>query len=99
MPFSGHEGARQFFKLYVTAFPDLHFDIEQILPAGDSHVVVRWRSTRTHHGPLADAPATHRTASNHGCTLMEMKSGKAARAWVFFDNAHLLRQIGVLPGR
>jgi hypothetical protein len=32
---------RQFFKLYVTAFPDLHFDIEQILPAGDSHVVGR----------------------------------------------------------
>jgi hypothetical protein len=30
---------------------------------------------------------------------MEMKNGKAARAWVFFDNAHLLRQIGVLPGR
>ncbi len=37
-PCSGHEGARQFFKLYVTAFPDLRFDIEQILPAGDSHV-------------------------------------------------------------
>ena len=98
-PFPGHEGARQFFKLYVTAFPDLHFDIEQILPAGDSHVVVRWRSKGTHHGPLADIPATHRTASNHGCTLMEMKNGKAARAWVFFDNAHLLRQIGVLPVR
>ena len=42
------------FKLYVTAFPDLHFDIEQILPAGDSHVVGRWRSKGTHdcwHGP------------------------------------------------
>jgi ketosteroid isomerase-like protein len=48
--FSGHEGARQFFKLCVTAFPDLHFDIEQILPAGDSHVVGRWRSKGTHHG-------------------------------------------------
>jgi hypothetical protein len=53
-PFSAHEGARQFFKLYVTAFPDPHFDIEQILPAGDSHVVGRWRSKGTHdcwHGP------------------------------------------------
>jgi ketosteroid isomerase-like protein len=43
-PFTGHEGARQFLKLYVTAFPDLHFDIEQILAAGDAHVVIRWRS-------------------------------------------------------
>ncbi len=50
----GYEGARQFFKLYVTAFPDLHVDTEQILPAGDSHVVGRWRSKGTHdcwHGP------------------------------------------------
>jgi hypothetical protein len=23
-PFTGHEGARQFLKFYVTAFPDLH---------------------------------------------------------------------------
>ena len=98
-PFSGHDGARQFFKLYVTAFPDLHFDIEQILPAGDRHVVVRLRSKGTHHGPLGNIAATHRTASNHGCSLMEMKNGKAARAWVFFDNAHLLRQIGILPER
>jgi hypothetical protein len=29
---------------------------------------------------------------------MEMKSGKIVHAWVYFDNAHLLRQIGVLPG-
>ena len=51
-PFAGHAGARQFFKVYVTAFPDLHLDIEQILAAGDSHVVVRWRSTGTHLDPL-----------------------------------------------
>ena len=44
-PFAGHDGARQFFKLYLTAFPDLHFDVEQILAAGDSYVVVRWRSS------------------------------------------------------
>ena len=57
-PFTGHEGARQFLKLYLTAFPDLHLDIEQILAAGDSHVVTRWRSRGTHRGPLANIPAT-----------------------------------------
>lgn len=97
-PFSGHEGARQFFKVYVTAFPDLHLDIEQILAAGDSHVVVRWRSRGAHLGPLADIPATGRKAGNHGCTIMELKNNKIGHAWVYFDNAPLLRQIGVLPG-
>jgi predicted ester cyclase len=76
----------------------VHLDIEQILPAGDSHVVVRWRSRGTHLGPLGDIPATGRKASNHGCTVMEVRNSKAAHTWVYFDNAHLLRQIGVLPG-
>jgi len=96
-PFTGHEGARQFFKLYVTAFPDLHLDVEQMLAAGDSHVVVRWRSTGTHLGPLAQIPATGRKGSVHGCTVMEVRNSKVTHSWVYFDNAHLLRQLGVLP--
>jgi steroid delta-isomerase-like uncharacterized protein len=96
-PFVGHEGARQFFKLYITAFPDLHLDMEAILAAGESHVVVRWRSSGTHKGPLANIPATGRKASVHGCSVMEVKNQKIAHAWVYFDNAHLLRQLGVLP--
>ncbi len=97
-PFSGHDGARQFFKLYITAFPDLHLDIEQIFGA-DTFVVVRWRSTGIHRGPLADIPATGRKVTLHGCTVIEVQTTKAGRAWVYFDNAHLLRQIGVLPTR
>ncbi len=96
-PFAGHEGARQFFKLYVTAFPDLHLDIEQILAAGDNHVLVRWRSTGTHLGPLANVPATGRKISLRGCNFNEVKQGRIAHAWVYFDNAHMLRQLGVLP--
>jgi steroid delta-isomerase-like uncharacterized protein len=84
-------------KLYLTAFPDLHLDMEAILPAGESHVVVRWRSSGTHKGPLANLPATGRKGSVHGCSVMEVKNQKIAHAWVYFDNAHLLRQLGVLP--
>lgn len=94
--FSGHEGARQFFKIYVTAFPDLHLDIEQIL-AADSYVVVRWRSTGSHLGPLAEVPPTGRKVTLRGCSVFEAKSAKVGHTWVYFDNAHLLRQIGVLP--
>jgi hypothetical protein len=36
-------------------------------------------------------------ATNHGCTVMELRSEKVSRGWVYFDNAHLLRQLGVLP--
>jgi steroid delta-isomerase-like uncharacterized protein len=96
-PFSGHEGARAFLKLYLSAFPDLHFDIEQNVAAGDSHVLVRWRFSGTHLGPLGPIPATGRKASVHGCTVMEIRNSKVIHAWAYFDNAHLLRQLGVLP--
>jgi SnoaL-like polyketide cyclase len=72
----GTRGARQFFKINLTAFPDLHLDIQQMLAAGDSQVVVRWRSRGTHLGPLGDIPATGRKASNHGCTVMKGKNSK-----------------------
>ncbi len=97
-PFAGHDGARQFFKVYVTAFPDLHLDLEQTL-AVDPHIVVRWRLTGTHFGPLGDIPPTGRKVGLHGCSVIEIKSAKAGHAWIYFDNAHLLRQIGALPAR
>src|SRR5262249_5455228 len=86
-PFVGHVGARMFFKLSLSAFPDLHLDMEAILPAGESHVFVRWHSSGTHKGPLANLPATGRKASVHGCSVMEVKNQKIAHAWVYFDNA------------
>jgi steroid delta-isomerase-like uncharacterized protein len=97
-PFTGHDGARQFFKVYLTAFPDLHLDVQQALAAGDGHVIVRWRSTGSHRGPLGDIPASGRKISLNGCTVMEIRNGKVGHAWVYFDNAHMLRQLGVLPG-
>jgi predicted ester cyclase len=78
------------------AFPDLHLDIEQIL-AVDPYVIVRWRSTGTHLGRLGDIQPTARKVSLHGCSVMEVKAMKGSHSWVYFDNAHLLRQIGVLP--
>ena len=81
----------------TSGLPDLHLDIEQIL-AVDPYVIVRWRSTGTHFGKLADIQPTARKVSLHGCSIMEVKAMKAGHTWVYFDNAHLLRQIGVLPG-
>src|SRR3989441_12566917 len=63
-PFSGHEGARQLFKLYVAAFPDLHLNSQQIL-AVDPYGIVRWRSTGTHFCKLADLQPTAREVKQH----------------------------------
>jgi predicted ester cyclase len=46
MMVQGHEGFRQFVSQYHSAFPDIHFTIEDMIAVGDK-VVVRWSVTGT----------------------------------------------------
>jgi predicted ester cyclase len=50
-PLTGREAGRQFMQMYVSAFPDLHFDIDQIFGEGD-YVTTRWTATGTQRGEL-----------------------------------------------
>ena len=38
-------------QMYMSAFPDLHFEIDQIFGDGD-FVTTRWTATGTHRGEL-----------------------------------------------
>jgi hypothetical protein len=40
---------------------------------------------------------TDRPVEVHGCTVNEIKNGKAVHVWMYGDSGHLLRQLGVLP--
>lgn len=96
-PLRGREAERQFVEMYLQAFPDLHFTVEQMLASGD-YVVTRWHAIGTHRGELMGIPATNRRGEGiHGCTVIEVKNGKIARTWLYWDSATLLRQLGVLP--
>ena len=48
-PVRGLEAVRQVVAGYFKAFPDMHFEIDQIIASGD-YVVGRWRCTATHRG-------------------------------------------------
>ena len=96
-PVSGHAGAKEFMKVYVSAFPDLSFTIEQMLASGE-FVVTRWMATGTHRGALMGIPPTNRKSVTHGCSISEFKNGKQAHDWIYWDVANMLRQLGVMPG-
>jgi steroid delta-isomerase-like uncharacterized protein len=95
-PVNGREGARQFMQTYITAFPDLRLDVDQML-ASEEFVVTRWTATGTHRGVLMGIPPTNRKTVTHGCTVVQFKNGKAVHDWVYWDTGNLLRQLGVLP--
>ena len=93
----GREAGRQFMAVYLTGFPDLHFEVDQMLADGD-FVVTRWTATGTHRGPLMGIPPTNRSAVTHGCTVSQFRDGKDVHDWIYWDTGNLLRQLGVIPG-
>ena len=95
-PVNGRDAAGQTMRMYITAFPDLHFSVDQLLPSGD-YVVTRYTATGTHRGDLMGIPPTNRRAETHGCTIAEIKNGKIVHTRAFWDTGHLLRQLGVMP--
>jgi steroid delta-isomerase-like uncharacterized protein len=96
-PLRGRDGARQSMQMYIKAFPDLHFDIEQMIASGE-YVITRWHGKGTHKGELMGIPASgRRGAGIHGCNITEYRGGKIVREWVYWDVATLFRQIGAMP--
>ena len=97
-PIRGRVGVRQFIATYVKAFPDFHYEIEQIVASGD-YVVSRWRITGTHKGEFDGIPATNRQFSTRGCTVTEIRNSRIVKASVYYDQLVVLEQLGVAAGK
>lgn len=87
---------RQFLAGYFTAFPDLHFTLNEVLVEGDTSVV-HWAASGTHQGHLAGIPPTGKPATNSGVTIDHWTNGKVQEEWIFFDNLSVMQQLGVIP--
>ena len=91
---------RDYLQNFLTAFPDLHFDIKRTIAQGDQ-VVMNWKATGTHHGPLR-TPAggtvspTHRKVEVAGSTTELIKDGKIACAATYWDMSTLMDQLGLM---
>lgn len=96
MPHRGPEGMASSIAIYLTAFPDLHFTVDEVVIEGD-RVVQGWRADATHSGPLMNIPASGRSIHVRGASLLTFRAGKLWRAIYIWDVAGLLREIGLLP--
>lgn len=95
------EQNRMFNQVFLTAFPGSKFEVVRTITGGE-YVVTQWKVTGTHHGPLQTpsggtiAP-TGKSATVVGSTIYQMKNGKIAHSWTFWDMSSLLLQLGLLP--
>lgn len=94
-PVRGPQGVRKMLEMQLTAFPDLHFDVEQIIASGNN-LVVRSHITGTHKGSFLGIAPTNKKVSWRSCNVVEVRNGKAVRGRLYSDTASLLEQLGVL---
>ena len=88
----GHAGVLENVENYLTAFPDIEFDITHIA-AEDNLVVVRTEVTATHLGDAFGIPATGKKLNTTSIAIYEMEKGKMKVIWQEFDLLGVLTQM------
>lgn len=92
----GPEAYKKLVSMYTSAFPDLHFMINDLFGEGD-RVVVRWTATGNHAGELNGIPPTKKQFKLSGMSICRMSDGKIAELWVVWDALGLFQQLGIIP--
>ena len=95
-PVHGAEGLKQYFQTFRSAFPDLHFTIEDIIGEGDT-VAVRQTGRGTHQGELFGIPPTGKQLTVTAMIFHRFVNGKPVESWVNSDSLGMLQQLGVVP--
>jgi steroid delta-isomerase-like uncharacterized protein len=80
-------------RRFVTAFPDLRFQVEDYICDKD-RVVATWSICGTHKGEVLGVAATNRKVSVQGITIHQLAGGKILDSLTVWDTYGLLHQIG-----
>jgi steroid delta-isomerase-like uncharacterized protein len=76
-------------------FPDLRFDIMEIVAHGD-RVAVSWVMRGTNTGELARRPATGRAIEARGITIYYLEDGRISGHTQVVDRLAVMQQLGML---
>jgi steroid delta-isomerase-like uncharacterized protein len=87
---------KQGMAIFHTAFPDLHFTVDDLVAAGDK-IVVRWTLHGTHRGDYQGRPATGKTMTITGVSMFCIAGGKIQEIHVNVDRLGMQQQLGWLP--
>jgi steroid delta-isomerase-like uncharacterized protein len=87
---------KQFIGMFLAAFPDFHYTIEDELAEGDK-VVNRLTARGTQQGEFQGIPATGKHATWTEIHIGRMAGGQIAEHWGSIDQLGMLQQLGVIP--
>jgi steroid delta-isomerase-like uncharacterized protein len=91
----GRGGLKEIVALLRTAFPDMHWSVDETIAAGEK-VVTRFTWTGTHKGDFLGIPATGRLVSVKGVVIDRIVGGKMTDSRILMDNLGMMQQLGVI---
>jgi steroid delta-isomerase-like uncharacterized protein len=79
-----------------TAFPDIHYTVDDVVAEND-RVAVRWHWSGTHKAAFRSFPATGKAFTNTGTGIFRFRDGKIVAAALETDRLGFLQQVGAVP--
>jgi len=95
-PTHNRDGVKLIVGAIRSAFPDVHFETDDLLEDGDK-VVARFTMRGTHRGDFMGVPATNKPIVVTGIDIVRFDKGRATEHWHEWSGLELLKQLGVLP--
>ncbi|MNZ68692.1 SnoaL-like polyketide cyclase [compost metagenome] len=92
----GPLGFEEPIKALFTAFPDIHWNLEDLI-AEDNKVVVKWNWKGTHSGQFTTFVATGKQITASGIAIYHLRNGKVISTTIHTDRLGFLQQIDALP--
>jgi steroid delta-isomerase-like uncharacterized protein len=92
----GLTGLQDVLRSMRTAFPDLHFAVEEQIAEGDK-VATRFEWTGTHRGEFIGVPATGRSVKVWGVVIDRLVEGRIKETRIIMDMLGLMMQLEVFP--
>ena len=95
-PVQGLDTFKQLVSGMLTAFPDLHVTVEDLIAEGDK-VVFRQTWRGTHQGAFQGIRPTGKQVTFTGIAICRIVGGKIAEEWAVHDDLGLMQRLGAIP--
>jgi predicted ester cyclase len=91
----GIKDFKEYCRKWLSAFPDLHFTIDDIVVEGEK-VATRHTWTGTHKGELEGIPPTNKKVTSWEIEIDRIADGKIAEIWTRYDTLGVMQQLGII---
>jgi steroid delta-isomerase-like uncharacterized protein len=92
----GPQAIKEHVASWIASFPDLRFNIEQML-AEDDRVATQLLAEGTHKGAWLGIPATSKKLRIRIFTIHRVVQGQMVEDWVIMESLGVLQQLGIVP--